>query len=167
MENSLCQAKTETDPSLNVQTDAGRCPKNLPYSLLLLLLFFKLIPMSSFAIEYFILSLLTPQNLLSEQITYSLIFLHLFSVHFVIHFTISFFRPFPFCFKLFSHSFYEVFQRHLAQIYLLTIHPCHLFFYFIHFPLFVYGTFNAASIQKAFVPHGINSSTILIGQTVS
>jgi hypothetical protein len=64
-----------------------------------------LIPMSSFAIEYFIFSLPTPPNLLLEGITYSLIFLLLFSVHFLAHFTISFFPPFPFCFKQFFFPF--------------------------------------------------------------
>ena len=116
-------------------TDAGNCPRNLAYSFFA---FFKLIPMSSFAIEYFILLLLPPPNPILER---DYLFTNLFPS---LSYTFSFlyhpppFSPFHFRFASnnFFQSFSEVSLRQLAQIYLVTIHPCDLFFfYFIHFPL--------------------------------
>jgi len=92
--------------------------------------------MSSFAIEYFILLLPPPPNPILER---DYLFTNLFPS---LSYTFSFlyhpppFSPFHsrFASNNFFQSFSEVSLRQLAQIYLVTIHPCDLFFLFYPFP---------------------------------
>jgi hypothetical protein len=106
-----------------------------------------LIPMSSFAIEYFIPSLLTPpqssfrRDYLFTNLSPSLFCSVAHSYHYLILSSIPILLQ-----TIFSpHSFYEVSLRQLAQIYLVTIHPCDFLFLFYPF-----SSFRLRNFQRCF-----------------